>query len=167
MVMSTHSVFRHDYNPIDIVENIFVNQSWEFERRSSHEIAVEFEGKWCNIILFFAWEKDMRALHISCITDLITNSKSKHNMFELLTLANEQLWVGHFTIWSGENMPIYKHSILLNENERILPNRINEIINIAIKESEKFYPAFKYVINGGSDPAQALSSIMMETMGEA
>lgn len=167
MGIRAENIFSCVYNPIDIVENIFVNQSWEFQRRSSYEIAVEFEGKWCNIILFFAWEKDMKALHISCITDLVAHPENKYQMFELLTLANEQLWVGHFTLWSEENMPIYKHSILLNENERILPARINEIINIAIKESEKFYPAFKYVINGGLNPAQALSSIMMETIGEA
>ena len=52
-----------EYNPIDTVENIFSTRSFELERRSLNEVVVEVQGKWNNMLLFFAWEQNMRCLH--------------------------------------------------------------------------------------------------------
>ena len=46
--------YAPEYNPIDLVENIFSNKSFEFERRSLNEVVVEVQGKWNNMLLFFA-----------------------------------------------------------------------------------------------------------------
>ena len=48
------------YNPIDVVENIFATQSFELERRNLNEVVVEVQGKWNNMLLFFAWEARMQ-----------------------------------------------------------------------------------------------------------
>lgn len=42
-----------EYNPIDVVENIFSSRSFELERRSINEVVVEVQGKWNNMLLFF------------------------------------------------------------------------------------------------------------------
>ena len=54
----------YQYNPIDDVECLF-KQSNSVERRSSTEVVVEINGKWDNMLLFFAWEEKMNCLHIS------------------------------------------------------------------------------------------------------
>ena len=59
-----------EYNPIDTVENIFSTRSFELERRSLNEVVVEVQGKWNNMLLFFAWEQNMRCLHLSCLMDI-------------------------------------------------------------------------------------------------
>lgn len=41
-----------EYNPIDVVENIFSSRSFELERRSINEVVVEVQGKWNNMLLF-------------------------------------------------------------------------------------------------------------------
>ena len=46
------------YNPIDTVESIFAARAYEFDRRSATEVAVEVQGKWNNMLLFFAWEEN-------------------------------------------------------------------------------------------------------------
>lgn len=155
------------YNPIDSVEAIFTSHNWDFERRNRHEIALEVQGKWSNIVLFFNWEKGMHALHISGLMDLNIPACQKNNFFELLALTNEQLWVGHFSYWSEQSMPVFKHSVLLEDSEQIVPERINEIINIVIKECERFYPVFKFVFEKNQNPSSALSAVWLETMGEA
>ena len=58
------------YNPIDIVENIFAAKSFEFERRNINEVVIEVQGKWNNMLLFFAWESTMQCLHLSCLMDI-------------------------------------------------------------------------------------------------
>lgn len=160
--------FALDYNPIDIVENIFSQKSFEFERRSINEVAVEVQGKWNNMILFFAWEENMQCLHMSCLMDIESTIEDRSKIFELLALVNEELWVGHFSYWAEQNMPVFKHSILLKDDaQAVLMSKISQVIEIAIKECERMYPVFKVVLTKGMNPKQALYPMLMETFGQA
>lgn len=155
-----------DYNPIDVVENIFSSRSFELERRSINEVVVEVQGKWNNMLLFFAWEANMQCMHLSCLMDIETKIEDRSKIFELLALVNEELWVGHFSYWTEQNIPVFKHSVILNDGEDI-ESKISQIIDIAIKECERMYPIFKVVLTKGMDPKQALYPMMMATVGQA
>ena len=155
-----------EYNPIDVVENIFSSRSFELERRSINEVVVEVQGKWNNMLLFFAWEANMHCMHLSCLMDIETKIEDRSKIFELLALVNEELWVGHFSYWTEQNIPVFKHSVILNDGEDI-ESKISQIIDIAIKECERMYPIFKVVLTKGMDPKQALYPMMMATVGQA
>ncbi len=156
-----------EYNPIDVVENIFTAKSFELDRRNLNEVVVEVQGKWNNMLLFFAWEANMRCLHLSCLMDIETQIEDRSKIFELLALANEELWVGHFSYWTEQNIPVFKHSVLLNDDEDAFEGKMAQIIDIAIKECERMYPVFKVVLTKGMDPRQALYPMMMTTVGQA
>ena len=160
--------FALEYNPIDLVENIFSSKSFEFERRSINEVVVEVQGKWNNMLLFFSWEENMRCLHLSCLMDIKSTIENRSKIFELLALVNEDLWLGHFSYWTEQNMPVFKHSILLQEEEEdVLNGKLSQVIDIAIRECERMYPVFKVVLTKGMDPKQALYPMLMETIGQA
>ena len=40
-------------------------------------------------------------------------------------------------------------------------------MEIAFTESERYYPAFQFVIWGGKDPEEAMAAAILETAGEA
>lgn len=165
--MNTAENFALNYNPIDVVESIFAQRSFEFERRALNEVVVEVQGKWNNMLLFFAWEENMRCLHMSCLMDIESTIEDRSKIFELLALANEELWVGHFSYWTEQNMPVFKHSILLNDDENMLTEKISQVVDIAIRECERMYPVFKVVLTKGMSPKQALYPMLMETAGQA
>lgn len=156
-----------EYNPIDTVEQIFSSKSFELERRNMNEVVVEVQGKWNNMLLFFAWEESMHCMHLSCLMDIESTIEDRSKIFELLALANEELWVGHFSYWTEQNMPVFKHSILLNDDENMVENKISQVIDIAVKECERMYPIFNVVLTKGMSPKQALYPMMMETAGSA
>ncbi len=145
-------------NPIDIVEDIFTKKSFEFERRDLNEIVVEVQGKWDNMLLFFAWEAHLRCLHVSCFMDIETKICDKSRIFELLALINEDLWVGHFSYWSEHEIPIFKHSIIVDENDYNFAPKLAQIIEIAISECEQMYPVFQAVLSQNIAPKQVLFS---------
>ena len=157
------------YNPIDTVESIFSSRSFEFERRSIDEVVVEVLGKWNNMLLFFSWERNMGCLHISCLMDIETKIEDRSKIFELLALMNEELWVGHFSYWTEQNTPVFKHSVFLNssDGDEKIQEKISQIIDIAIKECERMYPIFNVVLTKGMNPKQALYPMLMETIGQA
>lgn len=166
--MQTAKNLPLSYNPIDIVENIFSTQSYELERRNLNEVVIEVQGKWNNMLLFFAWEANMQCLHLSCLMDIESTIEDRSKIFELLAMVNEELWVGHFSYWAEQKMPVFKHSILLNSDEgEVFESKISQVIDIAIKECERMYPIFKVVLTKGMPPQQALYPMMMETIGQA
>ncbi len=143
-------------NPIDTVEAIFHNRLLAFERRSFNEVVVEVEGKWNNMLLFFAWEEHLHCLHVSCLMNIEIPVSDCSKMFELLALVNENLWLGHFSYWSEPRMPIFKHAIIVRPDEFDFENKLNQIIDIAVNECEHMYPIFNAVLKQGISPRQAL-----------
>ena len=144
------------YNPIDVVEQVFGKRSFELERRGVNEVVVELQGKWKEMLIFFAWEENLKCLQISCFMDIEINIENKAKIFELLALANADLWMGHFSYWAEQNMPVYKHSIILNEDRESFEQKIEQMINLSVKECERMYPIFYAVLTKGVEPHDAL-----------
>ena len=145
-------------NPIDTVEAIFNGKPFEFERRNSNEIVVEFQGKWDNILLFFAWEEHLKCLHLSCFINIESKICDKNRIFELLALVNENLWLGHFSYWTEHKMPIFKHSVIIDEVDSGFEKKLSQMVDIAVKECEQMYPIFKAVLTQNLSPEQVLSA---------
>ncbi len=145
-------------NPIDTVESIFGQKSFEFERRNLNEIVIEVQGKWTNMLLFFAWEEQLKCLHLSCFMNIENKSCDKSRIFELLALINENLWVGHFSYWAEHDAPVFKHSIIVDFQDLNFEHKLNQIIDIALSECEQLYPVFQAVLVQHIDPKQVLLS---------
>ena len=149
------------YNPLDTIENILVRDDISFDRRTDNELVAEVLGKWDNMLVFFAFEEHMRCLHISCLLNIETSSVDRSKMFELLAMLNENLWLGHFSYWSEQKMPIFKHSIILQDEEELFSDKISKIIELSIMECERVYPVFNAVMRQDVSPVQALHADIM------
>jgi len=154
-------------NPIDTVEAILNRQSYELERRSSTEVVVEVQGKWDDMLVFFSWEASMNCLHVSCLMNIEHPDVDSGLIFKLLAMINDDLWVGHFSYWAEQQMPVYRYSLFCNSQNPHFADQISQVIDIAVKECERMYPVFKVVLTKGMDPQQALFPIMLETAGQA
>ena len=83
-------------NPLDVMEQIVAANEWEFDRRSDSEMAAEAPGHWCDYGLFFNWSHEISVMHFTCAFDMKVPEKQRAALYELLALANEKLWLGHF-----------------------------------------------------------------------
>ncbi|MBY0336110.1 MAG: YbjN domain-containing protein [Acetobacteraceae bacterium] len=154
-------------NPLDVLEQIVAANEWLFERNSDHEMAAEAPGKWCDYTLFFAWSHEISAMHFSCAFDLKVPADRRAPLYELLAMANEKLWIGHFGMDSDDGMPVFRHSVLLRGAPGASAESLEDMVDIAITECERFYPAFQLVLWGGKSPRDALTAAMLDCVGEA
>ena len=154
-------------NPLDAVEQIIAANDWAFDRRSDSEMAAEAPGKWCDYGLYFSWSREISAMHFTCTFDLKVPAPRRGALFELLELANERLWIGHFGMDSDDGMPLFRHAMLLRGAQGASAESLEDMVDIAITECERFYPAFQFVLWGGKSPADALAAAMLECVGEA
>ena len=154
-------------NPLDVLEQIVAANDWAFERRSDSEMAAEAPGKWCDYGLYFSWSPEISAMHFSCAFDLKVPQAQREKLFELLAMANEKLWIGHFGLESEEGVPVFRHSVLLRGAPGASAESLEDMVDIAVTECERFFPAFQFVLWGGKRPEEAPQAAMLDCVGEA
>ena len=153
-------------SPIELIEEFADNNGLTYQRDSVNEITVECAGHWCDYVTTWYWSEETKTLGIANFLNLRVPEERINKIYELLALVNEKLWVGHFEL-SSDSIPNYRHTLLLNGIEDECTQLIEETMSIALGESERFYPAFQFVIWGGKKPKEALDAAMIDAVGEA
>ncbi|MCW8836341.1 MAG: YbjN domain-containing protein [Rhodospirillales bacterium] len=154
-------------NPLDLLEGIVSSKEWDFDRRTPEEMAVQVPGCWCDYSLFFSWSTEICAMHFSCAFDMRVPESHRSRINDLLATINEKMWLGHFGMWEDEGLPLYRHTIPLRGTSGASVEQMEDLVEIAIEECDRFYPTFQFVIWGGKDPAEAVALAMLDTVGEA
>lgn len=154
-------------HPLDVIERLAEYNEWMFERRNDEEMAVQAPGRWCDYNLFFSWNADVGAMHFTCALDMRIPCERRGDIHELLARINEKLWLGHFGIWSEEGLPMFRHALPMRGASGPTMEQMEDLVETAIIECERFYPAFQYVVWAGRTPVEAIEAAMVETVGEA
>lgn len=153
-------------NPMDLVEETAVAREWSCERTGKFDFVAEVPGRWCRTNLLFAWSEEIGALMATFVFDVSVPPERRAALYELLAMANDQLCVGHFDHSAADGMLAFRHSLLLRGGA-MSAEQIEDLVDIALTEIDRFYPAFQYVAWGGLSPADALAAAMLDTVGEA
>jgi hypothetical protein len=82
-------------------------------------------------------------------------------------MVNEQLWVGHFDLWSDEGMVMYRNALLLAGGATASGRQCEALLKSALEAAERCFPSFQYVIWGGKTAKDAIDATLFETVGEA
>jgi len=154
-------------NPVDMIEHIAGLNDWSFERSGDDEITISIAGGWCDYHVSFSWMEDMEAVHLACAFDLKVTEPRKTEVMRLLSLVNEQLWIGHFDLWSKEGVVMYRQTLLLAGGAEPNSRQVEGLLETAIESCERYYQAFQFVVWAGKSAAEALETVLFETVGEA
>ncbi|MBT4218581.1 MAG: hypothetical protein HOE26_01275 [Rhodospirillaceae bacterium] len=154
-------------HPLDIIERLGDDNDWIFDRRSEQEMAVQAPGRWCDYSMFFAWNDAAGAMHFTCAFDMRVPENRRERIHELLALINEKLWLGHFGIWNDEGLPMFSHSLPFRGTKGPNIAQMEDVVETALLECERFYPAFQHAIWGGKSATESIAAAMIDTVGEA
>ncbi len=158
--------FERLSNPIDLVEHLALANDWDFDRSTEDELTLTVQGTWCHYQISVSWHDQMEVLHLACAFDLKVPPGRLGQVYELISRINEQLWVGHFDLWTGEGVLLYRQGLMLNDADPT-PRQCEALLQGALESCERYYQAFQFVIWAGKSPPDALATIMFETQGQA
>ena len=154
-------------NPLDMIEQIVVEHEWAFDRQGDDELTVGLGGNFCEFQLWCSWREEIGAMHLSCAFDMKVPETRRRDMHTLLVLINEKMPIGHFDLWKDEGLVLFRHALLLRGGQGATAEQVEDLVEIALSECERFYPAFQFLIWGGRSPEDAIAGAMLETVGEA
>src|SRR6476661_7579863 len=122
-----------------------------------------------NISLRGVWRPEDQVLQFLTFPDIKVGPEKRTAIYEALSLINEQLWLGHFEMWSGSGLVVFRHSTILDARggEGLSLEQAEAIAEAAVEECERFYPVFQFVLWGGKSPGEAIAAALIDTHGEA
>jgi hypothetical protein len=154
-------------HPLDVVERLASRNHWIFDRAETDEMSVSVAGRWADYHVSFTWIEDVEALHVACAFDLKAPPRRRGEILQLVSLVNEQLWVGHFDLWTSENVVMFRHSLLLAGGAEPTHGQCEMMLKAAVDACERYYQGFQFVIWAGKSAREALDGVLFETEGEA
>jgi hypothetical protein len=169
MDIDHNEMAQNSGSPIDVLEQWFAAHSWSHERVGDEEIVAGCDGSWGQYELRGIWRDDDRVLQFLAFPDIRVTEAQYSAIYETIGLINEQLWLGHFELWSGNGSLVFRHAALLDGQDEPTLNsdQADLLIDTAAGELDRFYPVFQFVLWGGKSPSEAIAAAMVETQGEA
>ncbi|HKZ96060.1 MAG TPA: YbjN domain-containing protein [Hyphomicrobiaceae bacterium] len=153
-------------NPIDLVEQLAAARDWASDRTGDDELTLVVGGNWTDYHVSLNWRDDLEALHLACAFDFRVPDIRLSEMYRLIAQINEQLWLGHFDLWTQEGLVMFRHALLLN-GAIVTPRQCEAMLKAALEACERYYQAFQFVVWAGKESREALVSTMFQTEGQA
>ena len=87
-----------------------------FQNRGSAVVA-RVKGSWTQYELRALWREDDSVLQFLAFPDIRVAEDRRAEVYEAIGLVNEQLWIGHFELWSSSGILLYRHAALVDREE--------------------------------------------------
>ena len=163
---STDMGYERVMNPVDLVEQIASNNDWATDRTTTDELTLVVAGQWTDYHVSLNWRDDLETLHLACAFEFKIPDNRLAEVYKLVAQINEQLWVGHFDIWTSEGLIMFRQGLMLN-GTLATPSQCEALLRAGLEACERYYQAFQFVVWAGRDSREALSATCFETAGQA
>ena len=165
--MSSSFLSDTTHNPIDTAEELIHNRDWLCDRPVEEEILAEVKGDWCDYRIWFTWQAELGVLMFSCAMESKVPACHHQALYPMIAQMNQKLWLGHFDFCEEQGELTFRHALLLRGTAGVSSEQLEDMIDIAVMECDRFYPALQSVLWGGRTLKDALDIAMLEPVGEA
>ncbi len=154
-------------NPLDAVEALAADRGWPFERKVEDEITIVVAGRWASYHVSLNWDDELEALHVVCAFDFKVPPMRRDEVHRLMAMINEQMWAGHFDLWTGEGLLMCRACLLLSGGAEANDAQCDALLKVTLEACERYFPAFQFTIWAAKTAEQAMEAALLETAGEA
>lgn len=156
-----------EIDPLDTIEEVLEASGWQFDRDEDGVIQAVAETRWGDMGALFAAREEPAAVHYSLTLDVKPVETKRAAISELIVMANERLWLGHFDYWADEGVIIFRTTFPLLDRPSPTDGEIRAVVAASVSAVDRFVPAFNFLIWAGKTPREAIEAAMFETQGEA
>jgi hypothetical protein len=155
-------------DPLETVEAVIsADERFTCERAEDGDLHFSFKCAWGETVGYFSHRCELPALLFTLGFDLQAPKSRHREAVRLAGLINENLWLGHFDVWSDDGTIIFRHAMPMIGRDEISIGEIQAMLAAALDAAERFQPAFHFVILGCMAAEEAAQAALFEVCGEA
>ena len=155
-------------DPMETVESILESDDrFRCERAEDGDLHFSFKCASGETVGYFSYRDELPALLFTLGFDIQAPVSRRDESVKLASLINENLWLGHFDVWSDDGTIIFRHAMPMIGRDEISIGEVQAMCAAALDAAERFQPAFHFLILGGMSADDASQAALFETVGEA
>ena len=155
-------------DPMDTVEAVIASDDrFNTERAEDGDLHFTFKCAWGEVAGYFSYRAELPAMLFTLGLDLQAPVSRRDEAMKLAANINENLWLGHFDVWSDDGTIIFRHAMPMIGREEISVGEVQAMLAAALDAAERFKPAFHFLILAGMKAEDAAGAALFETVGEA
>lgn len=155
-------------DPLETVEAVIgADDRFSCERAEDGDVHFSFKCSSGETVGYFSMRHELPALLFTLGFDIQAPVSRRAEAVRLAGLINENLWLGHFDVWSDDGTIIFRHAMPMIGREEISVGEVHAMLAAALDAAERFQPAFQFLILGGMSAEDASAASLFETLGEA
>ncbi|WP_395644916.1 YbjN domain-containing protein [Terricaulis sp.] len=155
-------------DPMDTVEAVISSDDrFMAERADDNDVHFTFKCAWGEVTGYFSYREELPALLFTLGFDLQAPPSRLIEAIRLAASINENLWLGHFDVWSDDGTIIFRHAMPMIGRDEISVGEVQAMLAAALDAAERFQPAFHFLILAGMPAEDAAKAALFETAGEA
>lgn len=155
-------------NPLDCVEDVLNDNNWIYDRMNNEELLVDVAGSVFSYRLCFIWQEHLDALQILCHYDCNIHRVNMSMAPEALMHINRSMWMGHFELTDGDNVPCFRYTCLFHDRDGdSVYTNIQDIVDICFAQCERYQSVFQILSSHQPTDPQVISLAMMDSAGES
>ena len=159
---------RDDGAPIEVLEQYFEARGWACERTAEGEIVASATGSWAQYELRGVWRPEDQVLQFLAFPDIKVAADKRTAIYESLSLMNEQLWLGHFEMWSGSGLVVFRHSTILDADDEVsVSNKPRRSLRPRSRSASASTRSFSSSFGAAKRQSEAIAAALIDTHGEA
>jgi hypothetical protein len=155
-------------DPMDTVEAVIASDDrFSTERAEDGDLHFTFKCGWGEVAGYFSYRAELPAMLFTLGIDLQAPVSRRDEAMKLAAHINENLWLGHFDVWSDDGTIIFRHAMPMIGREDISVGEVQAMLAAALDAGERFQPSFHFLILAGMSAEDAAKAAFFETAGEA
>ena len=161
-------------DPIAVLEVIAEENKWPLEKHADDEASFDCLGRWGELTMSFLWQDEFQSLQLCCLSDLKVNAEKRDAVRNMLYEVNRKTWAGYFSLDDNEDYVVFRYTSLMRQMAGDVQEHIEDMLEIALAEMDRFYPAFQSVLQQRIHPDSLtppandmIFALLAEPMGEA
>ena len=155
-------------DPLDTVEAVIASDDrFAAERAEDGDVHFTFKCAWGETAGYFSLREELPALLFTLGFDLQAPPSRLTEATKLAARINENLWLGHFDVWSDDGTIIFRHAMPMIGRLEISIGEVQAMLAAALDAADRFQPAFHFLILAGMAAEDAAQAALFETAGEA
>lgn len=155
-------------DPMETVECVLAaDDRFKCERAVDGDVHFSFKCALGETVGYFSYREELPALLFTLGFDLQAPVSRRAEAVKLASLINENLWLGHFDVWSDDGTIIFRHAMPMIGRDDISVGEVQAMLAAALDAADRFQPAFHFLILGGMTAQDASQAALFETCGEA
>jgi hypothetical protein len=155
-------------DPMDTVEAVMASdERFLAERAEDGDLHFTFKCARGEVAGYFSFRPELPALLFTLGLELQAPASRRVEAMKLAAQINENLWLGHFDVWSDDGTIIFRHAMPMIGRDDISVGEVQAMLAAALDAGERFQPSFHFLILAGMAAEDAAKAAFFETAGEA